>query len=102
MKWIKFTKHFQGGNRSDYALVEDEEIDTEDKEQELMENWGENSDGGHAYGYRVEMEVLEDGELPPQEWLQKAVKRTRDAIGYLEAKVDKTKEELQALENLLK
>lgn len=102
MKWVKLTKFFQGGSKTDYMFVEDERLATHDDEQELMEEWGENSDGGHAYGYRVEIEVLPDGEIPPYEWLLKAVKRTKEAIEYLTLKTVKTKEELQALENLLK
>jgi hypothetical protein len=102
MKWVKLTKHYQGGERSDYMYVEDERVDTYDHQQELMEEWGENSDGGHNYGYRVDMGILDADEFPPQEWLQKAVRRTADAIKYLQSKTKRTKLELQMLKNLLK
>jgi hypothetical protein len=102
MKWVKLTKYFQGGMKVDYMLVEEERVLTHDSQQELMEEWGENSDGGHAYGYRVDMEILEDQEIPPKEWLEKAVKRTADAIKYLQSKTKRTKLELQTLKNLLK
>jgi hypothetical protein len=89
MKWIKFTKYFQGGVHSDYRLVEEQEIETDDQKNELMENWGENTDGGHNYGYRVEMQVLEDDEIPPKEWLEKAVKSSKNKIKYLKEGIKK-------------
>jgi hypothetical protein len=100
--WIKLTKYFQGGMKTDYMLVDEKEIKTKSQQKEVMENWGENSDGGHAYGYRVEMSVLEKDEIPPTEWIKKAVKRITDAIECLTLKTVRTKEELKALENLLK
>lgn len=102
MKWIKLTKYFQGGMKSDYMLVEEQRLEGDDNQKELMEEWGESTDGGHAYGYRVDMEILEDGEIPPQEWLQKKVLRVKDAIKYLQSKTKRTKEELKTLKVLLK
>lgn len=90
--WIKLTKHFQGGERSDYMLVDSKGIKTHDQQQELMENWGENSDGGHNYGYRVDMERLKRKELPPKEWLEKEIKSIADNIGYHEKAIERLKE----------
>lgn len=87
--WIKLTKHFQGGERSDYMLVDSKDIKTHDQQQNLMENWGENSDGGHNYGYRVDMERLKRKELPPKEWLEKAMKRITNDIGYSENHIER-------------
>lgn len=101
MKWVKLTKHFQGGVKTDYLLVEDERVEGDSNQQELMEEWGEYSDGGHAYGYRVDMEVLGDAELPPMEWLEKSLKRTNEAIKYLDLKLKRTREELAIIENLI-
>jgi hypothetical protein len=78
--WIKLTKHFQGGSRTDYAYVDKTDIDTKSKQEDVMATWGEHSDGGHAYGYRVDMEELKEGELPPLEWLEKEIKRTEDSV----------------------
>jgi hypothetical protein len=78
--WIKLTKHFQGGSHTDYKHLEESEIDTEDKQQELMEEWGESTDGGHAYGYRVYLHILEKDEKPPKEWLEKRIKRATTNI----------------------
>jgi hypothetical protein len=86
---IKLTKHFQGGECTDYMFVDAKDIKTHEQEQELMENWGENSDGGHSYGYRVDMIRLKRKELPPKEWLERAMKRITDDIGYSESHIDR-------------
>jgi hypothetical protein len=90
--WIKLVKHYQGGEKSDYMLVDSKDIKTHDQEQELMENWGENSDGGHNYGYRVEMFKLKRKELPPKEWFEKAIKRICDQMGYYEKAIENSRE----------
>jgi hypothetical protein len=102
MKWVKLIKHYQGGMKTDYMLVENERVETHSSQQELMEEWGENTDGGHNYGYRVDMEILDDGEIPPREWLEKKVIKIKDAIKYLQSKTKRTKLELQTLKLLLK
>lgn len=87
--WIKLTKHYQSGERIDYMLVDSKDIKTYEQEQGLMENWGENSDGGERYGYRVDMIRLKRKELPPKEWLEKAMKRITDDIGYSESHIER-------------
>jgi hypothetical protein len=99
--WIKLVKHYQGGERSDYMLVDSKDIKTHDQEQELMENWGENSDGGHNYGYRVDMFRLKRKELPPKEWFEKAIKRCTDSLGYLKSSIERTEETIKTYGNLL-
>jgi hypothetical protein len=99
--WIKLTKHFQGGSRIDYMIVDKKNIDTHDKEQELMENWGENSDGGHNYGYKVYMEKLKRKELPPKEWFEKAIKKCQDNLGYLKSSIERTEELLLTYTDIL-
>jgi hypothetical protein len=89
--WIKLTKHFQGGSHTDYKHLEESEIDTEAKQQELMEEWGENTDGGHAYGYTVYLDVLEKDEHPPKEWLEKQIKRVEFNIECIKKETSKNK-----------
>lgn len=89
--WIKLVKFFQGGSKEDYMCVDPEDINTKDKEQTLMEYWGEHSDGGHAYGYRVEMYLLEGNELPPVDWIEKKLVSNEHEIGYLLKKIDNIK-----------
>ena len=89
--WIKLIKHFQGGSHTDYMLVDEKDIDTPDKEQELMENWGENSDGGHNYGYKVDMHALDENELPPLEWIEKKLASNEREIEYLLSKISNIK-----------
>lgn len=86
--WIKLVKHYQGGSHTDYMLVDSSDIKTHNQEQELMENWGENSDGGHNYGYRVDMHKLKKLELPPKEWIEKEIKRTEDEIEYAKKRIE--------------
>jgi len=81
--WVKLTKFFQGGSYTDYKLVDTLDLNSDDFQQELMEDWGENSDGGHAYGYRVELHVM-NNEAPPVEWLRKAIKNAEQDIEYHE------------------
>ena len=61
----------------------------------------ENSDGGHNYGYRVDMERLKRKELPPKEWFEKAIKRCKDNLGYLKSSIERTEETIKTYENLL-
>lgn len=83
--WIKLIKYYQGGSKSDYMLVDSKDIKTTDQQQALMEDWGENTDGGHSYGYKVYLEKLKRKELPPKQWFDKAIQRIVDDIGYKEA-----------------
>ena len=43
---FKLTKHFKGGGKEFY-------IDVPKVTEELLEEIGENTGGGHAYGYRI-------------------------------------------------
>jgi hypothetical protein len=100
--WIKFVKHYQGGERTDYMLVDSKDIKTHNQEQELMENWGENSDGGHNYGYRVDMFRLKRKELPPKEWLEKKIKSLESQLTYSQKAIERTEELIKTLEFLIK
>jgi hypothetical protein len=102
MKWVKFTKYFQGGVKTDYEYANDDDLDNEDHRQLLMENWGENSDGGHAYGYRVEMEILEDGKFPPKDWLERKIEIEKMELGYLRSAIRRTEELIKIYESQLK
>jgi hypothetical protein len=102
MKWVKLTKHYQGGERTDYMYVEDEQVKTHASQQELMESWGENSDGGHNYGYRVDMEILRGRKIPPKEWLERAIQKSKNNLGYLHSAIERTEELIKTYENLIK
>jgi len=101
MKWIKLTKHFQGGVHSNYMLVEDSKIETEYQQQELMENWGEDTHGGHNYGYHVEIHILDENEKPPREWLENAIVSGERNIKYLEKLIEKEKDLIDYYKNNL-
>mgnify|MGYP001769107553 FL=1 len=90
--WIKLIKYFQGGSKEDYMFVEKSDIDTKDKEETLMEYWGENSDGGHAYGYRVEMHRLKRNEYPPLEWVEKKLLSNEGDIDHLKLRINEIHE----------
>jgi hypothetical protein len=101
-RWIQLTKHFQGGSRTDYKFLDTSEIDTYAKQQELMENWGENTDGGHNYGYKVDMLVLKKNDAPPVEWLEKQLSRARKTyIDIKQEKVVTKKQRLQRQKDLI-
>ena len=99
--WIKLIKHFQGGSKYTYKLVEPNQVDTYENQQELMEEWGENSDGGENYGYRVDMEIMENGELPPKEWLEKEIQKREMEIEYHKKAIDNTENFVVELKKLL-
>lgn len=90
--WIKLIKHFQGGSKEDYMFVNESDIATKDDKETLMEYWGENSDGGHAYGYRVEMHRLEENEYPPLEWIEKKLLSNEGDIDHLKLKMNEIHE----------
>jgi hypothetical protein len=86
--WIKLIKHFQGGSHTDYMYVDKSDIDIYDKQQELMTNWGENTDGGHAYGYKVGMNKLKKNEYPPLKWIEKKLLSNESDIDHLKLKIN--------------
>jgi len=101
MVWIKLIKYFQGGCHSDYMLIDNALIKTEDQRQEIMESWGEGSDGGHAYGYRVELDTLKKDELPPQEWLQTQIRREESRIKYYKGVISTAKTNILEYQKIL-
>lgn len=90
--WIKLTKHFRNGERTDYMLVRPVDVETEDQKEEIMNDWGESTDGGHNYGYRVEMSALENGQLPPKEWLEHKINGMCAEIEILKLRIDRVSE----------
>ncbi len=92
--WIKLIKYFQGGSHVDYKYVEKSEIETNDQQQELMEDWGENTDGGHNYGYRVELHAMKRNEHPPKEWLEKQIASAKREIERIK-KAETKKQRIQ-------
>jgi len=99
--WIKLTKFFQGGKHIGYMYVDEKSIETESQRQELMENWGENSDGGHAYGYRVEMHELQD-EFPPKIWIEKEINSIANSINFYQNSIENLKQLSLEYEEILK
>ena len=99
--WIKLTKYFQGGSKCTYKLVDANEINTKEHQDEVMEAWGENSDGGHSYGYRIQLDTLENGELPPKEWIEKEIRSREMEIEYHKKAIDNTENFVVELKKLL-
>ena len=52
-KWAQLKKFYQGGSRQACVLITREIIDYFGNEEELSEYFGENTGGGHNYGYRI-------------------------------------------------
>lgn len=99
--WIKLTKHYRNGQHSDYALAGESIKDSKEKQNELMQDWGEHSDGGHSYGYRVEMDFLPEGEIPPKEWFDDEVKRLINRITYLKSGIKESQRLIKTYEKIL-
>lgn len=99
--WIKLTKHFQGGIHTHYMLVNESVINSKYEKDEIMMDWGENSDGGHNYGYKVDMHFLDEGELPPIEWFEKEKNSLIRHLDYLKNDVKETEETIKLYEEIL-
>jgi hypothetical protein len=96
-KWIKLTKSYRNGEKIDYKYVDATDIDTPEKQEEICEQWGENTDGGHSYGYSVNLDVLKKDEFPPKEWLVKEISDSKRKIKYiLEERIITKRERIQA------
>jgi hypothetical protein len=54
MKCFKITKHFQGGQSTYYAEMSDKKTMRKGCWQYQLEQWGECTNGGHNYGYRID------------------------------------------------
>lgn len=78
--WIRLTKSFRNGTLVDYKYIDMDEIDTDYKQEELCEQWGESTDGGHSYGYTVNLDILKENEYPPKEWLEREIKSSKSRI----------------------
>ena len=107
--WIKLEKYYQGGSFTSYKYVDYTEIETEKQRNTLMENWGESTDGGHNYGYRIKLTELKKGEIPPKEWLEKAIKDAKFAmnltpitIEQVKKKAKKLKKDIEFYESLIR
>lgn len=94
--WIKLTKYYRNGEYSDYLYVDEEELG-----ESLLEEWGESTDGGQNYGYRVESHILEEGEYPPKEWLEKRIKRGAGKVTIYESMLNKEKQLIELCKSLL-
>lgn len=99
--WAKLTKHFQGGIHTHYILVNETVADSKSEQETIMEYWGEHSDGGHNYGYRVDMHFMDEGELPPNEWLEKEKKHLTHRLEHLKDETKETKETIKLYEEIL-
>jgi len=71
--WIKITKHYQGGSKSTYMLVEPDKISTKERQEQLL--------SPHC---SINMDILKDDEVPPKEWLEKEIKNKKSSIEYHE------------------
>jgi len=80
-KWIKLTKYFQGGSHEHFMYLDESEFDTADKRENISADWGENSDGGHNYGYRIYFDS--ENIVPTQKWLDQAIKESRRNIDHI-------------------
>jgi len=104
-KWIKLTKYFQGGMHETFMYVDESEIDSNTKREELMENWGENSDGGHNYGYTINFS--DENIVPTKKWLEGAIRESRRNINHILEELSKderikTEEDKIIFYNILK
>jgi hypothetical protein len=89
--WIKLTKYYQGGYLEDYKYIDSFEIETKEQQQHLMKEWGEGTDGGHSYGYRVNLIVLRG--MPPKAWLKNEISKAEKNIKCIKEEKSLTKKQ---------
>lgn len=51
----KITKNYQGGQGIYYAVLPEGKVPQEGSFKPQLEDWGEATNGGHNYGYRIKM-----------------------------------------------
>ncbi len=92
MGWYKFTKTFRGGRKTYVKWIYEEEFRT-DKEDTLIEycrDIGENTPGGHSYGWNVKYDEC----IPTPDEISELIKYTEDSIRYHESCTWNLKEQL--------
>ncbi len=68
MKYFKVTKCFQGGRTVYYASMPSKKKMRYKTWQYQLEEWGDNTDGGHNYGYTIKITRSKN---IPSTWLKK-------------------------------
>lgn len=58
MKYYKIEKFFKGGSVTYFAKLRDSRIINKTCVNYQLEQWGDSTDGGHNYGYRIEMKRI--------------------------------------------
>ena len=84
MGWYKFTKTFQGGRKTYIKWIFEDEFRTnkEDILNEYCRDIGENTPGGHSYGW---WNVKCDECVPTPDEINEIIKETERSIKYHES-----------------
>ena len=93
MTWYLFHKDYQGGSHEEWLMLDHK------PEQCDMENWGERTSGGHAYGYTVHVKKG----IPPKEIIEAKIERAKNHLkGFDECKEKERKDSEERLVELRK
>lgn len=100
---VRYTE-FSKKKNLDYKSVQISYNKLKSKEQliQIMDDWGERSDGGHNYGYKIDIAILNENEIPPKEWFKKAIKHLSIGIEGYEDKIKENKQLLDIYNDMLK
>lgn len=105
--WYRFTKTFQGGQKSYIEWFHDEDVKTEEEKEKILEsfrqNIGHNTSGGHCYGWSVKSEEY----VPTIEELSELIKDKKIEIEKIkknliieEGELDFYNKELERIKNI--
>jgi hypothetical protein len=106
--WYRFTKTFQGGQKSYIEWVPDEDIKTEEEKEKTLESFRQNighyTFGGHCYGWNVKSEEC----VPTIEELSELIKDKKLEVEIIkknlileESELDFYNKELERIKNIL-
>jgi hypothetical protein len=91
--WLRFEKIFRGGKK-ETILYDPGNLD-DDGKRALAEDWGENSSGGHNYGYTL---YWENGD-PTEEEIDRAIESQQKSIERHRGWIELAKERIRCLED---
>ncbi len=98
MTWYRVYKTFRGG-KSPIDYIEVPKYSRTNIVKSHAEEWAENTDGGHCYGWTVYWKKVK---MPSKKWLLEEVKSLKNNIPYYKERIEKCKEKIKEIKSYLK
>ncbi len=99
IRWLHITKYYKGGSSETYIclgapdvkedwMLHGNEDEKDTMIEEIAKDWGEKSNGGHNYGWKIDWKIILHKDVPNKA-IQKFKKSYLDRIERHEAEVKK-------------